>query len=227
MSLILEALKKAERQHRMGEVPGIGVAHHVDLQKRSKLFAILLVGMVAVGMLILGIYLGEDAPVQQVNKLEEPTIDLPFPVSMQPAVQLEQVEQPVQDSRPAVLKKEIMPLQGEEPRPKPKQKRIEPAVELPVSKIAKIPDKPKSKKPPAKAKSISQLPDGFVEKLPLLNIDIHSYDKQQGRSYVLINMEKYREGDTLAEGPLLIEILPDGVVLEHMNERFILPIGNY
>ncbi|MCG8071435.1 MAG: general secretion pathway protein GspB [Candidatus Thiodiazotropha endolucinida] len=39
-------------------------------------------------------------------------------------------------------------------------------------------------------------------------------------------MEKYREGDYLAEGPLLIEILPEGVVMEHMGERFIFPLGN-
>ncbi|MEW8283151.1 MAG: general secretion pathway protein GspB [Candidatus Thiodiazotropha taylori] len=43
---------------------------------------------------------------------------------------------------------------------------------------------------------------------------------------MLVNMEKYREGDYLAEGPLLIEILPEGVVMEHMGERFIFPLGN-
>ncbi|MEJ2393869.1 MAG: general secretion pathway protein GspB [Candidatus Thiodiazotropha sp.] len=70
------------------------------------------------------------------------------------------------------------------------------------------------------------MPSGFVANLPSLNIDIHSYDKQPSKRYVLINMERYHEGDYLAEGPQLIEVLTDGVVLEHLGERFILPIGN-
>ncbi|PVV17148.1 MAG: hypothetical protein B6D79_17125 [gamma proteobacterium symbiont of Ctena orbiculata] len=70
------------------------------------------------------------------------------------------------------------------------------------------------------------MPSGFVANLPSMSIDIHSYDKRAAKRYVLINMEKYREGDYLAEGPKLVEILPQGAVMEHMGERFILPIGN-
>jgi general secretion pathway protein B len=70
------------------------------------------------------------------------------------------------------------------------------------------------------------MPAGFVANMPSINIDIHSYAKQPAKRYVLINMEKYREGDYLAEGPRVVEILPQGVVMEHMGEHFILPIGN-
>jgi general secretion pathway protein B len=70
------------------------------------------------------------------------------------------------------------------------------------------------------------MPSGFVSNLPVMNIDIHSFDSRPEKRYVLINMEKYREGDYLAEGPHLVEILPEGVVMEHMGERFILPLGN-
>jgi general secretion pathway protein B len=70
------------------------------------------------------------------------------------------------------------------------------------------------------------MPGGFVSNLPVMNIDIHSYDARPKKRYVLVNMEKYREGDYLTEGPLLIEILPEGVIMEHMGERFILSLGN-
>jgi general secretion pathway protein B len=80
--------------------------------------------------------------------------------------------------------------------------------------------------PPKPARALTELPSGFVANLPSLNIDIHSYDRQAEKRYVMINMEKYHEGDYLAEGPQLIEILTDGVILEHLGERFILPIGN-
>ncbi|MCU7860031.1 MAG: general secretion pathway protein GspB, partial [Candidatus Thiodiazotropha sp. (ex Lucinoma kastoroae)] len=85
---------------------------------------------------------------------------------------------------------------------------------------------PQPPKPPKPPKPLHEMPSGFVSHLPSMNIDIHSYDKRPHKRYVLINMEKYREGDYLAEGPMLVEILPNGAVMEHMGERFILPIGN-
>jgi hypothetical protein len=82
--------------------------------------------------------------------------------------------------------------------------------------------------PPAQPpKPLHEMPSGFVANLPSLSIDIHSYDKRPAKRYVLINMEKYREGDYVSEGPRVLEILPQGAVLEHMGERFVLPIGNY
>ncbi|MEJ2426999.1 MAG: general secretion pathway protein GspB, partial [Candidatus Thiodiazotropha sp.] len=60
---------------------------------------------------------------------------------------------------------------------------------------------------------------------PPMNIDIHSYDQRPEKRYVLINMQRYHEGDYLEEGPRIISIRTDGVELEHMGARFILPIG--
>jgi hypothetical protein len=97
-------------------------------------------------------------------------------------------------------------------------------VETPPAPLPVMPETPPPK--PIPVRSMSELPSGFVANLPSLNIDIHSYDKLPAKRYVLINMEKYQEGDYLTEGPQLVEILTDGVVLEHMGERFILPIGN-
>ncbi len=222
MSLILEALKKAERQHRMGEVPGIGSVHHDTAQQRSKFLGIFLLGAVAIGMLTLGIYLGEEDPVKVLSEHAEPHLDLPAPVSMQP-VQFEPPAESVVESGPVTLIENNDQLQEPKSEPEP----IEPVTQMPVVQSPKSPVKAKIKEPPSVAKNINDLPDGFLEKLPPLNIDIHSYDKQPGRSYVLINMEKYRAGDTLTEGPVLSEVLMDGVVLEYMGERFVLPIGNY
>jgi len=41
--------------------------------------------------------------------------------------------------------------------------------------------------------------------------------------FVFVNMRKYVEGQTLAEGPTLEEITTDGVVLNHRGTRFLLP----
>lgn len=63
--------------------------------------------------------------------------------------------------------------------------------------------------------------DGTLD-LPDLHIDIHVYSDNPGDRFVFINMNKYRERDRLAEGPVVREIRADGVVLEHRTTRFLL-----
>lgn len=198
MSLILEALKKAERLHKLGEVPGIGAQPGATTPTGMRGLGWLMLILLAFVMLGLGLYLGgfrlaapeagmADAATD--DKGRSPMVQAPEPQPQSPP--------PVAMTHPVEIPPTPRPVMPETPPPKP------------------IP-----------ARTMSELPSGFVANLPSLNIDIHSYDKIPAKRYVLINMEKYREGDYLTEGPQLIEILTDGVVLEHLGERFILPIGN-
>jgi hypothetical protein len=54
-------------------------------------------------------------------------------------------------------------------------------------------------------------------------LDVHVYATQPSERFVYINMRKYREGATLAEGPVLERIRRDGVVLNYQGLRFVLP----
>lgn len=63
--------------------------------------------------------------------------------------------------------------------------------------------------------------DGTLD-VPDLHIDIHVYSDSPADRFVFINMNKYREKDRLAEGPVVREIRADGVVLEHRGTRFLL-----
>jgi len=235
MSLILEALKKAERQHRLGEVPGIGSTSMTEETAPSRGRTFLLLLGVALGMLLLGAYLGRPgAPPQPEEEAEVKSLPpLPAPLSPDPArtpepplpasVQVPSARLPVKppaevsESRP-----EAPPAVEQAAAPAPAA-----IVEAPSKPAVVVPAPPPERHATPAPKQMSELPDGFVSNMPTLNIDIHSFDERPGRSYVLINMEKYREGDYLAEGPLLSKILRDGVILEYMGERFILPIGNY
>jgi hypothetical protein len=38
-----------------------------------------------------------------------------------------------------------------------------------------------------------------------------------------VNTVKYREGETLSEGPRVASIVREGVVLEYRGDRFLLP----
>lgn len=59
--------------------------------------------------------------------------------------------------------------------------------------------------------------------LPDLHLDIHVYSDAPEDRFVFINMSKHREGSKLSEGPAVSEITPDGVVLDHEGQSFLLP----
>ncbi len=206
MSLILEALKKAERQHKLGEVPGLGAQPVNPTPTGLRGLGWLMLILLAVVMLGLGLYLGGfrlTVPEEAVSsRLSEEPLRSASGITPEPPLPMPPETAPPQPARPAQTPPPVSAAALESPPPPP-------------PKPVRIPARP-----------LSEMPSGFVSNLPPLNIDIHSYDPRAAKRYVLINMEKYREGDYLAEGPQLIEILPDGAVLEYLGERFILPIGN-
>ncbi len=58
--------------------------------------------------------------------------------------------------------------------------------------------------------------------VPMLNLDLHVYSNQPAKRFVMINSHKYREGDRLAEGPLVESITTDGAILSSQGQRFTL-----
>lgn len=56
-----------------------------------------------------------------------------------------------------------------------------------------------------------------------LHIDVHVYNENPQRRFVLINARKYKEGERLSEGPLLEEIRRDGLVMYYRDQRFLVP----
>jgi general secretion pathway protein B len=71
--------------------------------------------------------------------------------------------------------------------------------------------------------SINQIDLANQPALAGLHLDVHVYATKPSERFVYINMRKYREGATLAEGPLLEHIRRDGVVLNYQGLRFVLP----
>ncbi len=58
--------------------------------------------------------------------------------------------------------------------------------------------------------------------IPVLNLDLHVYATVPAQRLVFINSRKYREGDTLQEGPVVGQITPSGVVLEYQGRSYLL-----
>jgi general secretion pathway protein B len=57
--------------------------------------------------------------------------------------------------------------------------------------------------------------------LPQLRLDLHAYAERPEDRWVLINMHKLREGDSL-EGVRLERVTPDGAVLSYQGTQFLL-----
>ena len=58
--------------------------------------------------------------------------------------------------------------------------------------------------------------------VPELRLDLHVYADSPPERYALVNMHKVREGEALPEGPRVVEITRDGVVLEWQGREFML-----
>ncbi|MEJ2645206.1 MAG: general secretion pathway protein GspB [Gammaproteobacteria bacterium] len=78
---------------------------------------------------------------------------------------------------------------------------------------------------PVEVPLLRDLPANVRQGLPALHVDVHVYARNPARRFVLINMHRYREGDTLAAGPRLLRITQGGVVLEYHGVRFRLGSG--
>lgn len=85
---------------------------------------------------------------------------------------------------------------------------------------------PSAARAPALAPAAQSLPEGRPEQPPLdvappswpaLTLQMLFYSADDARSFVQINGRNYRSGETLDEGPQVLGIAPDGVILRHQG----------
>lgn len=73
------------------------------------------------------------------------------------------------------------------------------------------------------APALDTLPLAFQQSLPPLHLDVHGYAQNPADRFVVINMQRYQIGETLKEGPKVIAITTQGVILDYNGQRFLLP----
>lgn len=59
--------------------------------------------------------------------------------------------------------------------------------------------------------------------LPALHLDLHVFSESPQDRFVMINMHRLQEGDSLPNGVQVDAIRPDGVVLSYRGSQFLLP----
>lgn len=212
MSFILDALKKSESERQRQASPALAdVATRAEKQRMPVwlwLLGALLLLNVAV---LLGIYF-RPAPVE---------------ATLPSATPIEAREPSRQMSPDPVIMAEPSPAPREETRPLAAEASSPTVNEQPASQ--EVVSQVREPSAPAAEDDFDSYPtyanllaSGSIRGEEL-HIDIHVYSDAPADRFVFINMNKYREGQRLAEGPTLIAITQTGVILQQGAYRFLLP----
>ncbi len=73
--------------------------------------------------------------------------------------------------------------------------------------------------PTTAARSFREMSPNYRAEFPSLSIDVHVYDSDPQRRFVILNGKRYHEGETIAEGPRIVGIIADGIVFDYRGER--------
>ena len=101
-----------------------------------------------------------------------------------------------------------------------------PAKPAPASATPAAPPAARPARPPARAPalpSVWELPYSTRKDLPELQLTMHLYAPVPRERFVVIDGERYVEGDEIADGVTLREIRTDGMVLDFKGQRFVYP----
>lgn len=70
--------------------------------------------------------------------------------------------------------------------------------------------------------ALAAMPHDFKAALPPLNMQVHAYAQAPAQRFVIINLHRYHEGDSLPGGLRVQAIRPQGAVLVFHGKRFLL-----
>lgn len=228
MSYILDALKKAETERNLGEIPGIYAQPlHLaaDAPKRTwrhdpwRWLALACIAL----LLGLGVWKWWPAGGEQTRQPIAPVAPkapvAPVPRSAprpSPAVQAT----PAPTSAPAPVTAKA-PVRDEAPVAKSPRKKERHAKHSDRVAQAK-PSLPKAAAEPP-ISDMRDLPLSVQREIPELTIGGYIYSGAPSDRSVLINQRLLREGDQISPGLTLEGIRPDGIVLDYRGRRFSKP----
>ena len=226
MSLILEALRKSEAERLRAQGPGL----HAPIPARPVrrvapawgpwvavvLGAALLVGTWWVGRT----EPAADAPAPSTREADvaptpTPVAPAPAPVAVAPPVALGEAETPAPvPARPSPSAPDPEPDAAPEPSP-PVAAAPLPAEPTPIAPA------PEPSAPPDALPGLASLSTETRAALPPLKVSMHVWAADPARRFAIVDGQRVGEGALLAGGTV-VEIRPDGVVLELQGRRVLL-----
>lgn len=246
MSLILDALRRAERERRAEHAPVLEpmpapAAASAPAWRRPARIA----GLAALVLVLLGAGWtllrkpAPDAP-SETNPSEAALEPAPPNVAPAPAPAL---PEPLPEAEPEVIPgtesvaslEELTEGVVEEvpsppPAPTPRsggsiatQPQAPASTAQPVEApaVEELPPReiPPALTQPAPMRKLREMPPDYRADFPALVVEVHVFERVPAQRFVRVNGRRYREGEQMAEGPRVIEIVRDGMVLEFRGEK--------
>ena len=212
MSFILDALKKSEndrQEHSSAEFASVpsGAATSRPPRWLWALIVLLAVNVVV----LLGLLLRDDtrAVIADAIDIASPSaVHTEQPESLPQSTFAHRIEEARERQPETVARTEPAP---EPPPPQQPAERPEaPAASEPGFTLAALP-------------TAAELRANGTLQIAELHLDIHVYSETPEDRFVFINMVRHKENSRLAEGPVVREITPEGVILDYVGTEFLLP----
>jgi general secretion pathway protein B len=240
MSFILDALKKSESDRQRQNGPALFEVKVAPRRTRLPLWA-LAIGVLLIVNLGIALWLLLRHPAQATDTAiagapmagSAPAVNLPPPAVTPPAVVASNAAPAVAPSPPPAAPP-APAAQASSPAPAP-------SAAAPPRSSADAGDNNPEDYAPAKEPP-SAGPGGHVQRgtaagvplyqdaaavpgtqIPPLRLDLHVFAARPEDRFVMINMHKVHEGDTLPEGVHVDSITQEGAVLSYNGSRFLLP----
>ena len=230
MSFILDALRKSEHERQRSAVPGLSHVPLATPRRELPGWVLLVIGVLAAAVLVLG-----GAWWQSQRSLTAPVASPPAAVTAPAASTPPTAAAPAPVAAPTIAAPPpaTAPTTAAIAAPPVQQPAVavaaatstqdsESAAALEertqsLASAAIVPKRPAPTGPtlPSAAALLAQGID-----VPPLKLELHAYSDKPGERFVFINGRKYKEGERLTEGPEVVTIEPNGVVLSQRGQRF-------
>jgi len=238
VSFILEALRKSEHERQRQAGPAIAEMPIARPASRLPVALGVIGALLAVNLAVLLYFmLRQDAP--ELRREEAMPAAATTPAAAAPAPLPAASAVPPADTGtalvPAPAARELRPLADVAAQDAPLPPQQEPPA-APDPSLLPAPPAPRDAPAvadhaqPATANAggdnvprLDTLPAEATAGLPALNLDLHIYASNAAQRAVFINGRRYREGESLPDGVEVLEITPEGAVLSHRGQRFLLP----
>jgi general secretion pathway protein B len=217
MSYILDALRKADRERNLGEVPDLEASHWgVRRPARSQRWVWIVGALLVFNGLLVAYVLFDRGSHDATTEVVAGSQTAPGQRTLVP-VPRQRVEPP----QPARARQ---PVPVRKPSPQPPARAQAPAPSF--TPAPKVQTAPPASQPAVdatgefKLQEWRDLPLEFRSQFTLPRIDVHVFDEDPGRRFIMADLKKYREGETMDNGAVLERIHPGSIQLNYEGTRF-------
>ncbi len=245
MSFILDALKKSETDRQQDASPGIAAIPVSSGAAASPRWVAMLGLLLAVNVVLIAVLiLRPDSPsidARQTASSNDMATSIPPDTAPQQRVTLPSspapanatvrrtdesgldVQAPQSTSREATDEPPVQVANSPQARVESITTRAPAATDRSAAPVYSEPAYPEPAEIEETYMTFDELRASGAFNLPDMHVDLHVYSDDPADRLVFINMTQYRENATLADGPRLRRITPEGAILEYQGTRFLLP----